>query len=148
MTMTLLTLDFETYYDTKVSLTKMTTMEYVKHPQFKVWGVGIKVDDNPSEWYGADEVADALQQFDWDNCMLLCHNTLFDGYILARYYNITPSYYLDTASMARGMFPGWAATDGPNGCTASPTTGSACRPPTPRKRPRTRSIARCVKSAS
>ena len=39
----LVTLDFETYFDTKVSSTKMTTMEYVKHPMFKVWGVGIKI---------------------------------------------------------------------------------------------------------
>jgi DNA polymerase len=110
VTKTLLTLDFETYYDTKVSLTKMTTMEYVKHPQFKVWGVGIKVNDGPSEWYGADEVADALQQFDWANCMLLCHNTLFDGYILTQYYKIVPGYYLDTAAMSRGMFPGLSAS--------------------------------------
>ena len=38
--MKLLTLDFETYYDTKLSLGKMTTMEYVAHDMFKVWGVG------------------------------------------------------------------------------------------------------------
>ena len=37
--MKILTLDFETYYDTKYSLTKMTTMEYVNHEEFKVWGV-------------------------------------------------------------------------------------------------------------
>jgi len=107
---TLLTLDFETYYDAKVSLTKMTTMEYVKHPMFKVWGVGIKVNDEPAEWYSADEAEDALQQFDWNDIQLLCHNTLFDGYILARHYGITPTYYLDTAAMARGYFPGLKAS--------------------------------------
>ena len=51
----LVTLDFETYFDPKVSLTKMTTMEYVKHPMFKVWGVGIKIDTGPTEWFGEDE---------------------------------------------------------------------------------------------
>lgn len=107
---TLLTLDFETYYDVKVSLTKITTMEYVKHPKFKVWGVGIKVNNEPAEWYGADEAEDALRQFDWDNVQLLCHNTLFDGYILARHYGIHPGYYLDTAAMARGYFPGLSAS--------------------------------------
>lgn len=110
MAKTLLTLDFETYYDTQVSLTKMTTMEYVKHPQFRVWGVGLKVDNEPAEWYGADDVAEALQQFDWSNVELLCHNTLFDGYILSRYYGIAPQYYLDTAAMARGLFPGLSAS--------------------------------------
>ncbi len=107
---TLLTLDFETYYDAKVSLTKITTMEYVKHPKFKVWGVGVKANDEPAEWYSADETEEALAQFDWDNVQLLCHNTLFDGYILARHYGIKPAYYLDTAAMARGCFPGLSAS--------------------------------------
>jgi DNA polymerase len=107
---TLLTLDFETYYDTKLSLTKMTTMEYVKDDMFRVWGVGIKVDDEPAEWYGADEVEEILQSFDWSNVLLLCHNTMFDGYILSRRYNINPKYYLDTAAMARGLYPGQSAS--------------------------------------
>lgn len=106
----LITLDFETYYDTKLSLTKMTTMEYVKDPSFKVWGVGIKLEDEPSEWYGADEAEAALRDIDWDDTELLCHNTMFDGYILARYYGIKPKYYLDTAAMSRGAFPGLSAS--------------------------------------
>ena len=106
----LLTLDFETYYDTNVTLTKLTTMEYVKHPQFKVWGVGLKVNDEPAEWFSADETEEALNAIDWDNVTLLCHNTLFDGYILAQYYKLKPKYYLDTAAMARGMFPGMPAS--------------------------------------
>jgi len=108
--MLLVTLDFETYYDAKSSLTKLTTLEYVKDPKFKVWGAGIKVGNEPTEWYGTDEVEDALRQFDWSDVMLLCHNTLFDGYILARHYGITPAYYLDTAAMARGAFPGQSAS--------------------------------------
>jgi DNA polymerase len=103
------TLDFETYYDSKLSLTKLTTMEYVKHPDFKVWLVGIKVNDEPTEWYGEDALEDALHAFDWADTVLLCHNTMFDGYILARKYGITPAYYMDTAAMARGLFPGQSA---------------------------------------
>jgi len=106
----LVTLDFETYYDTKCSLTKMTTMEYVKHESFLVWGVGVKVDSEPAEWYGADEVEDALRAFNWDDVDLLCHNTMFDGYILARLYNIKPRSYLDTAAMSRGRFPTQSAS--------------------------------------
>lgn len=106
----MITLDFETYYDTKLSLTKMTTMEYVKHPDFKVWGVGIKVNDEPTEWYSEDQAEEALRSFDWSSTLLLCHNTMFDGYILSRHYNIVPKYYLDTAAMARGMFPGQKAS--------------------------------------
>ena len=105
----LVTLDFETYYDPKVSLTKMSVMEYIKHPMFKVWGVGIKVDDEPTEWFGEDETEDALNDIDWDEATLVCHNTPFDGYLLTQLYGHKPKYYMDTASMARGRWPGQSA---------------------------------------
>ena len=106
----LVTLDFETYFDTKVSLTKMTTMEYIKHPMFKVWGVGIKIDNGPTEWFGEDEVEDVIDDIDWEKAHLLCHNTSFDGYILTQLYDVRPLYYLDTAAMSRGWWPGEPAS--------------------------------------
>ena len=105
----IITLDFETYYDTKLSLSKMTTMDYVRHEKFKVWGVGIKVNDEDTEWFGEDECEDALRALDWDDATLICHNTPFDGYILTQYYGIKPKYYVDTAAMSRGLFPGQSA---------------------------------------
>lgn len=102
----LVTLDFETYFDTKVSLTKLTTMDYVRHEKFKVWGVGIKINDEPTEWYGEDEVEVAISEIDWTKATVICHNTPFDGYILTRYYRVRPKYYVDTAAMSRGLFPG------------------------------------------
>ena len=105
----LITLDFETYFDPQFSLTKMSTMEYVKDKRFKVWGVGIKVNDKPTEWYGEDETKAALLAIDWDLATLLCHNTPFDGYILTQYYNLYPKQYADTAAMSRGLFPGESA---------------------------------------
>lgn len=107
--MALITLDFETYYDSKYSLTKMTTMEYVRDERFKVWGVGIKINHEPTEWYGEDEAEDAIRSIDWSEATLVCHNTLFDGYILTQYYGVTPNYYMDTAAMSRGVFPGQSA---------------------------------------
>ena len=38
-------LDFETYYDQLLTLTAMSTAQYVNHEDFSVWGVGIKVED-------------------------------------------------------------------------------------------------------
>lgn len=108
--MQLVTLDFETYYDPKFSLTKMTTMEYVRDERFKVWGVGIKIDDEDTEWYGEDEAEDAIRDIDWGDTALLCQNTPFDGYILAEHYGIWPAYYLDTAAMARGLYPGQSSS--------------------------------------
>ena len=107
--MDLVTLDFETYFDTKISLTKMTTMDYVRHEKFKVWGVGIKINHDDTEWYGEEEAEDALRSIDWDNTTLIAHNTPFDGYILTRYYKLIPKYYVDTAAVARALHPGQSA---------------------------------------
>ena len=100
-----ITLDFETYFDTKVSLTKLTTMEYIKHPMFKVWGVGIKYGDNETEWFSEDEVEYELESIDWSEVRLICHNTPFDAYVLSQYYGYVPAYFVDTAAMSRGKYP-------------------------------------------
>lgn len=105
----LITLDFETYYDPQFSLTKMSTMEYVKDERFKVWGVGIKVGDGPTEWYGEDETETFLNILDWSSIDLVCHNTPFDAYILTQYYGLVPRMYIDTAAMSRGLYPGESA---------------------------------------
>jgi DNA polymerase len=105
----LVTLDFETYFDTKVSLTKLTTMDYVRHEKFKVWGVGIKIDHDETEWFGEDEAEAAIHDINWPEATLVCHNTPFDGYILTRYYGVTPKFYVDTAAMARALAPGQSA---------------------------------------
>lgn len=110
MSKKLLTLDFETYYDTKLSLQKITTMEYVRDPMFKVWGVGLQVDDGTPYWVSEDDVEHAFNEFDWDNTALLCHNTPFDGFVLTHHYGIKPAYYYDTAAMARGWWPGMSAS--------------------------------------
>lgn len=110
MSKMLLTLDFETYYDTKLSLKKITVMEYIRAPEFKVWGVGLQINDDKPYWAGEDEAADALAEFDWDNVKLLCHNTPFDGFVLTHYYGYRPAYYLDTAAMSRGYWPGMSAS--------------------------------------
>ena len=106
----LITLDFETYFDTKVSLTKLTTMDYVRHEKFKVQGVGIKIDREATEWYDSHEAEAAINDIDWSDVALVCHNTPFDGYILTRYYGVQPKYYIDTAAMARALAPGLSAS--------------------------------------
>ena len=41
----LITVDFETYYDRKFSLSKLTTEEYIRDPRFEVIGVAVKVNN-------------------------------------------------------------------------------------------------------
>jgi len=103
-------LDFETYYDVQLSLTKMSTVQYVNHPDFKVWGVGIKVEDGPTEWYNEEETPEILGQINWAATAVVCHNTLFDAYILTQYYGYKPAFYYDTAAMSRGLYPNMSAS--------------------------------------
>lgn len=103
-------LDFETFYDVGYSLTKMTTAEYVHSPEFKVWGVGVKWnDDEQSEWYSEDEIPELFAQYNWEDLAVVCHNTLFDAYILTQIYQVKPAYYYDTAAMSRGLYPNESA---------------------------------------
>jgi len=102
----LVTLDFETYYDQKTfSLSKMTTESYIRDPRFEVIGVGVKVDDHPTDWFSGthDQIRDWLNILDWSNVNLLCHHTAFDGAILNWHFGIKPKYYFDTLSMARPL---------------------------------------------
>jgi len=98
----IITLDFETYYDKDYSLSKMTTEEYINDPRFEVIGVGIQIDDDKPQWF-SDSIYPVLESCDWKNSALLCHNTLFDGAILAFKYGILPAFYFDTLSMARAL---------------------------------------------
>ena len=103
--MSFITLDFETYYAQDYTLSKLTTEEYVNKTKFEVIGVGVKVDDAPAVWFSGsrEETKVFLMQFDWADSALLCHNTMFDGAILAWKFNIRPAFYFDTLCMARSI---------------------------------------------
>ena len=105
--MRLITIDFETYYDSKIKLgfKHQTTEEYIRDKRFEVIGVGVKVDEQPTVWVsgGRDKIKEYLTSLDWGSSPLLCHNTLFDGAILSWHYGITPAFMLDTLCMARAI---------------------------------------------
>ena len=104
--MDIITLDFETYYDSKTySLSKKnsTTQSYVDDERFEVIGVAVKKHKDPTIWFSGthEETKQFLKQYDWGNSYLLAHNALFDATILAWKFNIHPYMILDTLSMAR-----------------------------------------------
>lgn len=103
--MDLITLDFETYYDKDFSLRKMTMESYIRDPRFEVIGVGVKVNNNETEWASGthEQINRYLHTFDWGNSMLLCHNTLFDGAIISWLFDIQPRVYADTLCIARAL---------------------------------------------
>ena len=104
--MDLITLDFETYYDKDYSLSKITTEEYVRSPQFETIGIGVKVNNGDTEWASGthEELKLWLQQsFNWADAFVLAHNTMFDGAILSWKFGITPRGWFDTLCMGRAL---------------------------------------------
>ena len=103
--MNLVTIDFETFYDTGYGLNRLTTEEYIKSPMFQVIGLSIKINDSKTKWYTGtqEELQDVLNTIDWDDAALVCHNMMFDGAILSWVFNITPKVYFDTLCIARAL---------------------------------------------
>ena len=103
--MDLITIDFETYYDRDFSLSKLTIEEYVRDRQFEVIGVGIKVNNEGTEWASGtrEQLKRYLHTFNWAESMVLAHNTLFDGAILSWVFDIHPRVYTDTLCIARAL---------------------------------------------
>ena len=104
--MSIVTLDWETYYAAGFGFKNLTTEEYIRHNDFEEIGVGIKIDDAPAYWLSGshEEIKKHLTELtDWSNSALLCHNTLFDGAILGWRFGIYPAFYLDTLCMARAL---------------------------------------------
>lgn len=103
--MKILTIDFETYYDKAFSLTKLTTEEYIRDPNFETIGVAVKIDDAVTEWASGDatQIKKWLQQFPWGESIALAHNAMFDGAILNWHYDIRPKFWIDTLCMGRAI---------------------------------------------
>jgi len=101
----LITIDFETFYDQDFSLSKITTEEYVRSSQFEVIGVGVKVDNEPTQWASGPrkELGQWLKQFPFAESMVLAHNTMFDGAILKWHFGIDAKIWADTLCMARAI---------------------------------------------
>lgn len=103
--MDLIVLDFETYYDQDFSLSKITTEEYVRDDKFEVIGLAIKVNNNQTEWASGthEQIKDWLNTFNWADAMVVCHNTMFDGAILAWRFGVKPRVWADTLCMGRAL---------------------------------------------
>lgn len=104
--MEVLTIDFETYYDKEYSLSKLTTEEYIRDPRFEVIMVGMRWPDGRTEVIDGThlEIKHRFDEIEWGKYAVLCHNTLFDGAILAWRFGVNPVAWLDTLSMGRAMF--------------------------------------------
>ena len=111
--MSVITIDFETYYSKTYSLTKLTTEEYVRDSKFEV--IGVAVQDSKASYYHSEaaaplwfsgskrKTAEFLAQFDWENSTVVAHNALFDMAILNWHFDIKPKKIRDTVAMSRAL---------------------------------------------
>ena len=116
--MEIITLDFETYYGTDYSLTKMTTEDYVRSPKFDTMLVSVKVGRGYTKWFSGNvkQTGEWLKQFNIPGNALLCHHMAFDGLILAHHYGIYPKVYLDTRLMAQAKIKPWTGSASLKSC--------------------------------
>lgn len=106
--MSLITLDFETYYSRDVGFSKLTNEEYINHPEFQPLIVSLRL---PSGNFVTQDLYDLSKQqgreFFLDHKIqesaILAQNTRFDGSILNWYYGVRPKMYMDTMLMARAL---------------------------------------------
>lgn len=103
--MNIITLDFETYYSQTFSLSKITTEEYVRSPEFEVIGVAVQVNDGEPVWFSGtkEKTKEFLDGFKMDENIVVAHNAMFDCAILSWVFDIKPKRIVDTLSMARAL---------------------------------------------
>ena len=102
----ILSIDFETYWDSKsYTLSKLTTEEYIRDKSFKAFGMGVHEygSDSDTQWIRGDDLPEYLSGIDWGRTAVLAHNAQFDIAILSWRYNVRPAFIFDTLSMARAL---------------------------------------------
>lgn len=96
-------IDFETYWSTTHSLSKMLPAEYVMHPETELISCSITFENYPVDViFGEPEITRVLKKHDFSDTMLIAHNmSLFDCMILAWRLGIHPKAWGCTLAMAR-----------------------------------------------
>ena len=106
--MNTVTLDFETFYGKKYSLSSLTYEEYIFDPRFKIHCCGFKVNDDRSYivWGHLDVIAEVQRLFPPGNeNVAIIQNALFDGPIVSWVCKATPVAWIDTRAIAKLLYP-------------------------------------------
>jgi len=99
-------LDFETRWADDYTLSRLSTVEYVRDPRFAVHCAAWQTQRQRAPRFAAGEkaVAEALASFDWSRTACLAHHAQFDGLVLSERFGVKPAFWFDTLSMARALF--------------------------------------------
>ena len=94
-------LDFETFFTTEYSLSKIQTIEFIRDPQFRFTGLGVGKPgrvrfiepQHISNWMHALQAAQSTYTF-------IVHNARFDITVMQEKFGWVPDYILDTKDLA------------------------------------------------
>ena len=92
--------DFESYYDTEFSLSKMAPPNYILDPRFETIGCSFKEGQAPAVYVDGPDIPDFLQRYDPAETTTVAFNALFDNCILAWHYGFVPARMVCTMRMA------------------------------------------------
>jgi len=103
-----LVLDFETYFDKEYSLSKMSTIEYVRDPRFDFTGLGIGwLNDNAPEFHFKPAISFVIRDLqdhyreNLEQITVVAKNCKFDITILSTKFGIIPPYIIDIDDLLR-----------------------------------------------
>lgn len=100
-------LDFETYFDTKYSLSKMSTIEYIKDSRFEILGLAARWVDGAHKFHWGSDVSEyisTLQKMFYDDLRgvtIVVANDKFDISILYHKFGIIPPHVVDIQNLSR-----------------------------------------------
>ena len=103
--MHLLTLDFETFWSKDHSLTKMSPISYVMHPETEIISLSACVGrETPVTVFGEEESLRLLQDCKIDDSLAVAHNmSMFDAMLVAWRLKLKPRMWGCTMAMARPL---------------------------------------------
>jgi len=101
--MRIITVDLETYWAKDHSLSKMSPMAYVMHPDTELISMALKEEDGPTDvFFGEDKIRKALSRISWSDVLLIGHNMSgFDAIALSWRLGVKPKMWACTLAMAR-----------------------------------------------
>lgn len=99
--MRMLYLDFETFYSTEYSLTRMDPPSYILDPRFELLMAGVAFDDEPATIIDGPDFEQYLATLDPAQIAMVSHNSQFDASILSWRYGWRPAMIIDTLSISR-----------------------------------------------
>jgi DNA polymerase len=103
MKLTPLFLDFETFWSTTHSLSKMNPITYVMHPDTEIISLAYKFNDEETHViFGEKEIQAWCDAVDWEDKLVVAHNNIgFDSMILAWRFGVRPKMWGCTLAMSR-----------------------------------------------